>query len=389
MRTQPGLFTQVLTPSRAGSIYYLVGLLCYGSYGSYIFVYLTQLNLTGEQVGLLSSLNPVMTILLATTISSIADRRHQRALFTQICLTGTMICFFLLRFPKSFSGVAVLMLLMAVCSAPTMALADSLVARMAQRHNLNFGGMRLYGSLGFAIGALVFGAVWQNLGYSAMFLISALMFLPQIFMAGKLEEVPVLPQAERQPFRVLFRDTGLVLLLAASFLSGISNSLAMTFSGILVNSLGAGSFLIGIMLAVGAISELPAMHFNIKVAERLGKVNAIILSYGLMAAAYTGFTLVRDPNLLPFFSILKGLGYGLWFTVTVRLLVGRTPFEWAATAQSLLVVTMFGISPLVAGPLGGLIHDVVSPGAVFGLGVVSLALAAGVLLVAQLAGKLK
>jgi MFS family permease len=131
------------------------------------------------------------------------------------------------------------------------------------------------------------------------------------------------------------------------------------------------------------------MFYGQRIAQRLHGPNTVILAYGLMAGAYLGYVLLANPRVMPFFSILKGLGFGLFFTNTVRILNERTPEEWASTAQSLMSVGMFGLAPLVAGPLGGLIHDAFSPGAVFGLGILALALAALVLGWAALRGRLE
>ena len=187
---------------------------------------------------------------------------------------------------------------------------------------------------------------------------------------------------------MLFRDRGTVLLLLATFLFGISNSIFLTFGGIYASSLGAGNLLIGLMIAFGCIAELPMMFFSNRISRRLGKVDTVILSFVLMAAAYLGYILTANPNILPVYTLLRGLGFGLWFTVTIRLLIERTPPEWAATAQSLFTISWFGLSPLIAGPLSGWIHDFISPAAVFGLGIVSLFLASLVLIYARLTGKL-
>lgn len=383
MITEQGVSRQFLTPARSGALYYLIALLGGGAYMPFLYVYFNELGLTGKQVGWLSILSPTMMLLLSTAVAAQADRRHRRIRYAQIAMAGTGLSVFLLRYPTSFLGIALLMLACAVFSSPVMSLADGLISRMAQRHNLNYGGMRLWGSLGYAVSALAFGAVWQTFGYGPMFLTSALFYLPLILIAGKLEEGPVVAAEKKAPFALIFRDSGTLLLLLASFLAGISNSLFMTFGGIYARSLGGGDVLIGMMIAFGALAELPSMFYSNRLANRFGKTNTAILSYGLMGAAFLGYVLISEANLIPLFSILKGLGYGLWLTVTVRLLIERTPEEWAATAQSLLTVCWFGLSPLLAGPLGGWIHDAVSPAAVFGLAIVSLGLAAVVLWLAR------
>jgi len=369
-------YISFLKPSWKGSLYYLISLTVAGSFNPFIYVYFTQLGLTGEQVGQLATLSPVLTMLLATTVSSLADRLHRRILFLQIALACVAVVVFLLRFPTRFYEIAVLMFLSAVFSSPLMSLGDSLIARMAKRENISYGGMRLWGSFGFAVSALGFGIIWQIFGYEPMFIVTSLLYIPLILVAGTLEEPKTVAPQQRLPMTHLFRDTGLVFLLVATFFASISNSLFMTFSGIYVNYLGGGNFLIGLMTAFGAFAELPMMFYSDRFANWIRKPNVVILSYILMGVAFTGYVFTTNPNVLPWLTILKGLGYGLWFPTTVKLVVEHSPDEWAATSQSLLAICMFGLAPIVAGPVGGWIHDVISPGAVFGLGVVTLIIAA-------------
>lgn len=378
--------TSDLTASRAarfvrvGSFYYLLFFLYSGSYGPFIYVYLSELGLTGQQVGWLSSLFPFMTLLLATPIASFADGRRLRVRVLQVAMAATSVTLLLLPQSTGFWWIAGLMLVMAIVSSPIMSVADSLIARNARRHAREYGGMRMWGSLGFAASAQAFGAIWQAVGFGPMFFVAALILWPLIWLTGRIEEIPAQtpgagPTARRSPFSLL-RDGGLVVVLLATFLSGISNSLAMTFSGIYARSLGGGNLLIGMMIAFGAVAEIATMYFSSRIVKRLGGSSAMLIAYGLMASAFLGFAVSTSAVALPLFSILKGLGYGLWFTVTVRMVTERTPEAWASTAQSLLGVAMFGLAPLVAGPLGGWIHDAISPGAVFWLGIATLALAA-------------
>lgn len=388
MQTNKLLAPRILTPTRIGSLYYLFTFLRAGSFFPFLFVYFAELGLSGQQIGLLATLNPLSMLLLATPISTLADRRGWRVQILQIALIGLGVVIFLLRYPTSFGVLALLMLPLAVFTTPTMSISDGLVARMARRHHLNYGGMRLWGSFGFAISALIFGAVWQHLGFQPMFLVSSVLCLPLIWTAGKLEEGPTIEKDGRKPVGELLRDTGLVMLLLATFLAGISNSLSMTFEGVYVRSLGGGNFLIGMMIAFAAFSELPAMFYSQRIARRLRGTNTLLLAYTFTTSAYLGYILVSNPSLLPIFSILKGLGYGLNFTTVVRLLTERTPDELSSTAQSLMAIGWMGLAPLVAGPLGGLIYDAISPAAVFGLGVLAVVIAAAVVLFASIRGKL-
>lgn len=388
MQTEKLTQTRIFTPTALGSLFYLFTFWSAGAFRPFLGAYFADLGLNGKQIGWLASLVPLSMLILATPISNLADRKGWRVRIVQVLLAGSAGLVFLLQYPKTFLGLALFTLPLAILQSPVMSISDSLIARTARRRNLNYGGMRLWGSFGYATSALVFGVIWQRLGFMPMFVIGSLFMLPLIWVAGRLEEGPVKLQQERKPVSVLFRDTGLVMLLLATFLSGISNGLTMTFEGVYVRFLGGGNFLIGLMIAVAAFSELPAMFYTQRIARRIRSTNTILLAYGFTAVAYLGFILVSNPSLLPVFSIFKGIGFGFNFTAAVLILTERTPDEWAATAQSFLTIGWMGLAPLVASLLGGLIYDAISPSAVFGLGLVTVGIAAVVLRLATFWGKL-
>jgi PPP family 3-phenylpropionic acid transporter len=377
----------ILKPSISGSLFYLIYFLSTGAFGPFLYVYYAELGLTGQQVGILAIFFPLMTVFFATPLSSLADQKRWRIRMVQSAIVLVAVIFFFMQFPTTFWGIVMLMVPMAFFFSPVMSLADSLIARMALRNKLNYGSMRMWGSFGFASAALVFGMIWGRVGFKPMFAVSSLLLLPLVWILGQIEEGPSRPAKERVPMKALFRDNGFFLLLIGAFLAGIANSLSMTFEGIYVRSFGGTNFLIGLMSALAATSELPTMYYGQRIGNKLKGANAIILAYLLSCSAYLGFLLIPNPNVMPVFSLLKGLGFGLFFTNTVRLITERTPNEWASTAQSLMTVGMFGLAPLIAGPVGGAIHDHISPAAVFGLGALALILAALLLGIGVIWGK--
>ena len=97
----------------------------------------------------------------------------------------------------------------------------------------------------------------------------------------------------------------MVLLILAIFLAAISNSLAMTFSGIYALPLGEGNFLVGLMIAASAFAELPAMVYNERLARVLHAPNTIILANLLMALGFIGYIYTPTPNLISLFPSSK------------------------------------------------------------------------------------
>ena len=347
-----------------------------------MYVYFEELGLTGQQIGWLATLAPVM-MLVSFPVAWFADKNRLKVRFLQISVIGLCVIVFLLGYAKEFKAIFLLVLLMAVINSPIMPLAESMIARAAQRDHLNYGSMRLWGSYGYALSALIFGLMWDEYGFGPMFTVASIILIPVIWISGKLEEGPRGETQENGSILKIFSKPGLAFLIVATFFSGIANSIGMTFAGMYAHSLGGDNSLIGVMIATGAMVEFPIMYYSEQIARKLTSANTLLISYGLMAMSYVCFIFFPSPGLLPLFSVFKGLGFALWITNTIRLFTEHAPPQWSATGQSALTFSMMGLAPLVAGPVGGWFYDSVHPSAVFWFAILALLLASAVVWLAS------
>lgn len=359
------LFKRTPSVAARGALFYLAYWGGVGVYIPFINVQFARLGLSGSQIGLLSALLPLMTLLVGPALAALGDRHGIRVRILTFGLAGLALALLLLTFPKHFLTLAPIMLLLALARCSVSPIGDSLIARMAVRHRLDFGAMRLWGSLGFAVIAMLFGAIWQRIGYAWMFPAAAVLLVPAVFAAMRLEEGPVIARGARRPLRDVAHDRGLVVILAATIMVGGALGMDGSFQGIYVEYLGGGGFLVGALFGISAFSELPAMRFASALARRLGPAATLLLAYGMLELNYIGFALTRTPLLLIPLTIVKGVGFGLYFVNTVRLVDERTPPEWASTIQALMNAGAGGLAPLAATLLGGLLIDLFGPPAIF------------------------
>ena len=237
-------------------------------------------------------------------------------------------------------------------------LADGLIARMASRKQLEFGRMRLWGSVSFAVFSLAFGWLWSLVGYSAMlFLTGALMMLMTPF-ALLLEadqsdlEAPSEARGLSRPPQIW--NAGLVALLGVNLLIGFALGFVGPFIGVRMKDLGGGALEIGALFAISALSEFPAMHFERRIAERIGDAGALIVSSAMLAAAYLGYALAPNAGAMLACAVLQGSAFGLFFVASVRTIDSRAG-ALLGTMQSWRNALAVGIAPLIAGPVGGAI----------------------------------
>jgi MFS family permease len=332
-----------------------------------------------------------MTVICAMPVSALADRRRWRIPI----ITGAFIMYGVLLMiaplPQTFMVWAVLALALAIVFSPIISIADSTIARMAIRHHLNYGTMRLWGSFGFAVMSISCGAIWEHFGFSAMFIVASLAVLPVLIFASMLEEGP--PRLETShafpPFAEIFHDKGFIVLLITSFLIGTAITNSGVFDGIYMQHLGGNQFLVGLLFGLSAFSELPGMQFTERIVGRLGSFKTLLITYGLISLAYLGYALAWHPWLLLLMAMLKGSGFGLFYTSTIRLITARTPEHWASTVQAMLMTSAFGLAPLLANPLGGELYDRFGPESVYWAGSFAALMAMGILIFAQIRGLLR
>lgn len=380
--------TYRLRPDWRGAAYYTAFWSAMGTFAPFVNVYFANLGLSGVEIGLLSTLVPLMTLTVGPVLSALADDHARRRLMLRFTLVGAGLALFLEGLPDDFGVLAVVVAILAFFHSPVMSIADSLIARMAVHHQLDFGRMRMWGSFGFAGMAVGSGWLWQQFGLRWMFVTGALLFIPIFVLVGQLEEGPPKDKHRRQPFRKLLDDHGLLAILVASFMVGVGLQVTFIFGSIYMNVLGGGLFLVGLLSGLAAGFEIPAMRYSGALSERFGFAKTLIASYVLLGAPLLGYAVATSPVALLVASSIRGAGYGLFLVNTVRLIDSRVPQEWSSTAQSMMYAAMMGLAPLLTSPVAGWIYDTLGPVALFAGGGMIVGLAGVVIMIAAGRGML-
>ena len=84
----------------------------------------------------------------------------------------------MLNFPRTFAGFLPVFAMYAVFLSPISPITDGLLARMASNFRLDYGRIRLWGSVGYGLTSIVMGAVYTRIGYDSIFLVTGLLILP-------------------------------------------------------------------------------------------------------------------------------------------------------------------------------------------------------------------
>ena len=329
----------------------------FGILEPFINVHFLHLGLTSSQIGWLSTLSPLAVLTIAPFIANYADRTRRRTAVVAAATVGVSLSLVLLNFPRTFTGFLPIFALYAVFLSPINSITDGLLARMARNFRLDYGRVRLWGSVGYGLTSISMGAVYTRIGYDAIFLVTGLLILPVSLLSLLLEE----PETETSdaghvtsPGRI---DWGLVSLVSATFLVGAAQYLSYIFRGIYMESLGGGEFMIGLVVGITALTEFPTMIYAMRVFRRLGGTRTLLFSYILLSIGIMGYAFTNSPWVLILLSGLKGLGFGLYAVSTVVIIDQHAPAEKVASYQSITAALAWGLAPLISGLFGGGLYD--------------------------------
>jgi PPP family 3-phenylpropionic acid transporter len=369
-----------ISPYILGSLYYSLYWGVVGIYEPFLNIYFQRLGISGFQIGVISAILPFMALVFSPFISTLADRNAWRSRILVLCCLGLSGAYFLLGLPKVFAGIFVCSFFIALLRSPTGPLGDALVLRLGARHNIDYGRMRLWGSFFFASISILFGLIWERVEMQWMFPAVGVGYLLVALISLRMEEGEAVVKKTQSPWKLFLQNKTLLALYAAVLLMGASTNI-FQFSTLYMVHLGGGELLIGLLLGVTAMSEVPVMLLGGGLMRRIGGMRTLLVAFGLFALSYIGGLFAWSPLILLIVGILNGAGFGLGFVAIVVTFDEHAPDNWSASVQSLVNAGMFGLAPFISAFAYGAIYDA-WPAGVYAFSAALIGLALLALLVA-------
>ncbi len=279
--------------------------------------------------------------------------RRRYALRFAVASVAVAACFPL---AEGFWPVLGLVLLFALAHGPTLPLSDNIALLTARSRRLDYGRLRVWGSVAFIVAST--GGGWALAGRGDDAIVAAMVAgLAWVALA-----TAVLPDARSQAQRAiwraaggLLRDTGFLLCVAAIACNMASHAVLMGFGTIHWEEAGYDKDITGPLWAVGVISEVALFALGKRVVDRLGIAGLIALGAAAAMLRWAGTALTTDLWLLAPVQMLHGFTFAATHLGGMTYLQRHVPPEISATAQglysSLAMGGAVGLALVVSGPL--------------------------------------
>ena len=328
---------------------------------SYTTVYLQLLGMSPQQVGIISALNSAISIISTPFWGTMSDRMQsvKKVFLFVVSVSILLVPLIPITGEQRILGIALPYIIIPLVSFfrnPAGALVDTWVVQASNRQGLNYGSIRLWGSISFAVMAFVLSALLRVIDVRYSFFIYSGASLIILVVACFIKEDGTKQRALK--FRELhigrlFKDYYYVAYLIFAITLNMPMQTSYTFMPYLIQSVGADATMLGTIQGIKALIEVPFLFFIAKLRTKY-KIQHIIMAAGclyvteafLLSLSYSiGYILI--------ISALQGMAQGLFIGTGTNYVYRLAPDSLKATAQ-----TFNGAMNSIAGIVGNLLGGV-------------------------------
>jgi PPP family 3-phenylpropionic acid transporter len=355
------------TGKAAFPLFYFFVFFAFGTLLPLLSVYLQEVvGLSGTEIGIIMSISPVTTIFVQPIWGMITDYTRKPVLVLTIALVATSLIGLLYSFIYEYYWLLVITVLLASAQSAIVPISDSIALNYAQKNGGNYGSIRLWGSIGFAVAVLIGGWLSDRLAFVVIFYLFSFMLILSGLLAWRLpkESQPMKKETLRGMAR-LFKIPNFILLLFATFLI-FGPILANNFYfGIFIKQLGGTLTGIGLAFLLAAGSEAPFMKIADALIDRFGMVP--LLMFATVVSCLRWLFYFWEPPLLFVYitTVVQGFSVGLFIPAALQYVRDIAPKHVRVTAVSLYSAVGNGLGAWFCTFIGGYILEHYHIGAVY------------------------
>ncbi len=324
----------------------------------FVALYYQSLGLSGAQIGLLTGLSPLVSLIGGPLWTGFADATHRHKLILSLTIAGTAALALCIPAVRAFGPLLPLVLFFSFITAPIIAFADSATMGMLAEQRALYGRVRVGGTLGWGLAAPLIGLAIERNGLLWSFWIFAGGMALTLVVAQWL----VFERVEKQAafyngLRALLSNPRWLIFLGMVFISGIGFASVNTYLFIYMAEVGISKSLMGLALTLSTLSELPVMFYGNVLLKRLKPLGLVSLAMGVIGVRLLLQAMFNAPGALLFIQLVHGLTFPAILVAGVAFAHEHAPPGLSATAQGLFGAVMMGLGGAAGNFFGGLLID--------------------------------
>ncbi len=347
------------------ALYFAALFVIYGVQVPFFPVWLDGRGLDASEVAIVTAVPFILRLAVTPTVAIFADRLGDHRLFITASAWAALAASLALGGMNGFWPILLVAALLSLAAATMMPLSEAIAVKGVRLYALDYGRMRLWGSLSFVVVGLIVGALIDRSGSEAALWVMIAGAVLTVAAAHALPRARSQPAADadtpmprrsvtREVIRLMRMPVFLAFLVAASAAQA-SHAMFYTFGALHLRDQGISGAWIGALWAIGVLAEVAL--FAVAGSRFRHLKPDTLLAIGAVAAILRWAVMTIDPplNILVPLQLLHALTYGATHLGAILFVARAVPDDVSGTVQALYATFASGVAMGIAtwssGPL--------------------------------------
>ncbi|MBI6871094.1 MFS transporter [Clostridium aciditolerans] len=324
-------------------------------YYPFITLYFTTKGLSYSQIGIALAVNSLVGVIVQPVWGYITDKYLDKRSSLLISIIISCIVVLLFALVKSWISILTVLTIFMIFLSPIASLADSYCYDLMEKNKaIQYGKVRLMGSVGYAIIALAMGIIIKktniNSSFYIYFILSIIGFflLKTVSFKGRSATYRINPN----DLLVLIKNKKFFVFIVTVFFINISMGANGNYITILIQKTGGDVSNLGLLWFVVAISELPAFFFGNKLLMKVGDMNLYIICFILYILRYFLDSICQNYNAVILIQLMQGITFPLYLVAALNYINRIVPERMRTSGITLYSAIGAGLGSFV-GNIGG------------------------------------
>jgi PPP family 3-phenylpropionic acid transporter len=325
---------------------------------SFLPLYLDERGFDKIQIG--SAMAVALALGTASNIvfGMLSDKWQKLKLVLLILLIGQLIASLMLFSSQEKWLIWLALQLFFICYTPLPSLSDSLIMIVSEQLKKSYISFRLWGSLGFAIGAIAIGRTLQTTGVEALWLIYGSLALLVIILTLPLpERTAITSNIRLRELGNILQSRAIIIFLILIFILALSHRMNDHFLGLFMQEMGASETLIGWSWLASALSEIPVFLLLARYGSRFRPLRLLAVAAFMYGLRFVLMAIIDHPLSAIFIQCMHSVTFGIFLYASIVYLQTNIPEAFRATGQALFTITWVSLSGISASLFGGWLFE--------------------------------
>jgi len=337
------------------SRFYFIYYFFVGAFVPYWGLYLQSEHFSAADIGILMSLFQISRIFAPNFWGWLADHTGKRVQWIRLTALLGLCGFVAVFWAHGFFWLFFVMAALSLFTSSTLPLSESLTLAHLATTNGHYSRIRMWGSLGFIVAAVLLGFLIDLAGISSLLWFLLAVQVTLFALSYTLPEPRIEPH-EHDHFSIwqVIKQPDVIALLLGCSLMVTAHGVLYNFYSIFLSEHGYSKGMIGLLWSVGVICEIVIFMLMPKIMARFTLKQIMLVSLALAVIRFSMIGIAVDNLwLLIMAQALHAATFGSFHAASVEVITQFFTGRHQAKGQAIYNSVAYGVGGAIGGIAGG------------------------------------